>query len=265
MLGLALLVGLGLTLTIDYQTGFLRDHQSLAIAHMGIAIFGFMGLLVLGFSQVLIPMFILSAPPKPRPGWVQLGLALLALILFTFGQLIDNSMLVSLSGISAPLACGVYVAIMRTALISSMRKRHGRAIWLIKSSWVFLILALLVGVVMLFGLAVPNGAALFGFLALVGWLLTFLMGVLQRILPFLASMHGANKGGRPPLLSDLTPELPLNIHLICHYAALLFCGAGIALDFTYLIQFGAIAGFLGAVAFAVFSGLVVKRMSAPRP
>ena len=61
---------------------------------------------------------------------------------------------------------------------------------------------LLVGLAALFGHAGSNGPTLFGLFLLLGWLLTFLLGILQRILPFLASMH-MNKGGMPPLMSEL--------------------------------------------------------------
>ena len=57
---LVLLSALGLTLIDDFTTGFLPDHGAVAAAHAVIAGYGFMGMLALGFSNVLIPMFVLG-------------------------------------------------------------------------------------------------------------------------------------------------------------------------------------------------------------
>ena len=114
-----------------------------------------------------------------------------------------------------------------------MRKRLGLSFAMMKLSWVLLVLGLATGLAVLFEAPVPNGATLFGFLMLAGWLLTFLMAVLQRIMPFLASMHAAGKGGMPPLLSDLTADGPLKIHAACHSAALLACSGGLLFELSH--------------------------------
>ncbi|HXK54523.1 MAG TPA: hypothetical protein PK405_07535, partial [Hyphomicrobiales bacterium] len=93
-----------------------------------------------------------------------------------------------------------------------------------------------------------------------GWLLTFLMGILQRIMPFLASMHAAKIKGKPPLLSELTAERPLQIHAYGHLAALVLAVAGIAFGIPLLIQAGAAAGFFAALAFAAFALVLVRRL-----
>ncbi len=123
-----------------------------------------------------------------------------------------------------------------------------------------LILALLTGLAVMLGLPVPNGLTLFGFLLLTGWLLTFLTGILQRIMPFLASMHVVDERGRSPLLSELTAERPLMVHAICHFLALAICSAGIVLDAPMIVRIGAVFGLLGAVAFVVFTGFVVGKL-----
>ncbi len=48
---------------------------------------------------------------------------------------------------------------------------------------------------------VQVGITIFGILLIAGWLLTFLLGMLQRIAPFLASMHAVEGPGRPPARS----------------------------------------------------------------
>ena len=76
-------------------------------------------------------------------------------------------------------------------------------------------------------------ATLFGLALIAGWLLTFLLGILQRIVPFLASMHAARRRRRqepPPTPSALTAERPLAIHFACHLAALALLALGVAAD-----------------------------------
>lgn len=263
MVALLVLAGLGLVLILDFDLGILADHQGWALIHMIVASFGFMGLLVLGFSQVLIPMFVLSRALPPGPGWAHLGLSLGGLVLFSAGVVLNSQVLQIFAGCVGFLGALVYVWLMRGALKTAMRRRQGISFILIKGSWGGLVLALAIGLVELFEVGIPNGAALFGFTMLVGWLLTFLLGILQRIMPFLASMHVQNRAGKPPLLSELTPELPAKIHLVCHFLAFSICFAGIILDAGSVVRLGAAIGFAGSLAFLAFAGTVVFRLSSP--
>jgi len=258
-------VVLGLLLVIDYKTGFLENRQIAVIIHMVLATFGFMGLLTFGFSHVLIPMFALSRSLSLSLSWLQLILAIIAIILAIIAILIQNDFLLATAILTGLGASTIYLWLMRTALSTGMRKRLGLSFVVIKISWAFLLLALLTGLAVMLQAPIKNGVTLFGFLLLVGWLLTFLTGVLQRIIPFLASMHVLDKDGRPPLLSDLTAERPLKIHAACHFAALIICSAGIILDTPIIIKLGAISGVIGALAFAAFTGFVASKLASENP
>ncbi|VAV89891.1 hypothetical protein MNBD_ALPHA08-1693 [hydrothermal vent metagenome] len=260
---LAALLGfsvLGLSLILDFDKGFLVDRQSIATAHMVLAAVGFMGLLVFGFSQVLIPMFVLSRTLPVRLGWFELILALVAVVLAGIGAMIQNDAVTIAAILVGLAASSAYLWLMRSAFQTSMRKRLGLSFVVIRASWGLLILALLTVLGVMLGVPVPNGMTLFVFLLLVGWLLTFLTGILQRIMPFLASMHVVGKGGRPPLLSELTAERPLMVHAVFHFSAIAVISAGIVLEAPMIIKLGATLGFVGAVAFAVFVGFVVVRL-----
>jgi hypothetical protein len=87
---------------------------------------------------------------------------------------------------------------------------------------------------------------------LLGWLLTFLLAMLQRIVPFLASMHASRPDRAPPLVSTLTPERPLAVHRYCHLAAVAGLVAGVAGDWGLVVQAAGAVGAVGAVAFAWF-------------
>ena len=257
LLGVMALAG---ALIADYRSGFLGDHAAVARLHMIAAIFGFMGLLVVGFSQVLIPMFALSRAGFKGLGWAHLALASAALAVFAVGTLWHVRLAIDLGAIGAVFAAAVYLWLMIETLRHAMRKRLGISFLLIKASWVALAVGLLVGLALTLGADIPNGGPLFGFILLVGWLLTFLTGVLQRIMPFLASMHGAKSGGKPLLLSDLTAETPLNIHAFCHLSAVVLIAVGIVLDNSMILLVGAGLGLVSAIAFGVFGALVAVRL-----
>ena len=257
---LIVVASLGVALILDFETGFLDDHTALAVIHMVLGSFGFMGFLALGLSLVLIPMFALSRS-LPQPfGWAQAGLTALALAALSGAALSGNIALFWLSFAAGLGAACCYLWLMRAALASRMRKRLGLSFVLIRASWGFLILGLALGAAWIADVAIPNLPALTIFILLVGWLLTFLFGILQRIMPFLASMHAAGRSGLPPLLSELTPEIPLKIHALAHFGAIALCAVGIVLDNGLLVQGGAGLGLIGAVAFLVFAILVALKL-----
>ncbi len=263
LVALAGLVALGIILVADFDIGFLDERQAISVAHMVLAIFGFMGLLVFGFSQILVPMFMLSRALPTAPGWFELALSALAIALATIGALVASNSLIISAGLVGIIAAGAYLWLMRSAYRTAMRKRLGLSFILIRLSWMILIIGIATSVVVATGTTIKNGTTLFVFLMLAGWLLTFITGILQRIMPFLASMHKIGLGGRPPLLSELTAERPLVIHAVCHICALALCSAGIVLEMPVIIQSGALFGIAGAVAFSGFAGYVVYRLSMP--
>jgi len=152
---------------------------------------------------------------------------------------------------------------MARTLAGGMRKRLGLSFVLVRVAWAMLLLTPLVGLAALYGYAGANGPTLFGFLLLGGWLLTFLLGVLDRILPFLASMHVVQPRGSPPLVSELAASWPPKLHAACHCSALAIMAVAIVLDNAMLTRLGSAVGLVGAVAFAWFTADVVRRVAKP--
>ena len=254
------LIALGLALSFDFETGFLRDHAAIALSHMIVATFGFMGLLALGFSHVLVPMFALSAAPAKRPAYAAFALAVIAIVLAAGGAAHNSQIILTIAGVIGMGAVLAHLWLMQTALKTGMRKRLGLSFILVRSAWVALLLTPLIGLAALYDLAGPNGATLFGLVALGGWLMTFLFGILQRILPFLASMHITQPKGAPPLLSELASEGPLTVHAICHGIAIVALAVAILFDNGLIARGAAAIGLIGAVAFAVFTADVSRRL-----
>jgi hypothetical protein len=254
------IAALGVALTVDYEHAILPDHGGVALAHMILAGFGFMGLLAIGFSQVLVPMFALSGAPDFKRSLASLAFAVTALAVGTVGALLDRPIILATAAAIGLLAAGTHLMQMRHVLRTGMRKRLGLSFVLVRVSWAMLPLTLIVGMAATFGLAGVNGPTLFGFLLLFGWLLTFLLGILQRIMPFLASMHATRANGQSPrTLSELAASQPLKLHAACHLAALALLSAAIVIENTLLAQLGAAAGLVGALAFAWFAGDLLHR------
>ncbi len=255
------LVGLGIALSCDYQFGFLHNHAAVALAHMVLGGFGFMGLLVFGFSHILVPMFALASAPARRPSIATFAAAIAAVVLGTLGALAGSRIMLTSAALVGLAAAGGYLWLMYCALAMGMRKGLGLSFLLLRAAWIMLPITLLVGLAALYGFASDNGATLFGFLLLFGWLLTFLLGILQRILPFLASMFVVSPArGGPAIVSVLAGSALLKLHALCHALALAGLAVAIVTDNAVIARAGSAVGLVGAIAFAWFAADVIRRM-----
>ncbi len=253
------LVILGLALVVDFTKGFLPDHTSIAAAHAVLAGYGFMGMLSAGFSYVLIPMFVLGSAVPDAVGKRTAQLAGLGLALGVGGVLVGIGTLSALGALLGLAATVVYLRGMLTSLKTRMKKRlepFFRMVWV---AWVLLPLSLVAALLPALGAPLDPWAELWAFLLVFGWLLSFVMAILQRIMPFLASMHSSALGGKPALLSHLSPKLPVDIHLGCHTAALALVSIALVGGWVWPLRLGLIAGLAGAVAFGVYTVEVLRR------
>jgi hypothetical protein len=242
---LVALAATGIALVARYEHGIPLDHAAFRAAHVVLATYGFMGLLGVGLSTFLLPMLAVAPPPPARWSFVVLGTALAAIALAALGMH------------AAPLGLGAaiaHVALMERALRASARPL-GAAFVLIRVSWACLLASLALA-----ALGFPGGTLLFGVLLVPGWLLTFLLGVLQRIVPFLASVHASQSARGTPLISALTPSRLLAAHRLLHLGALAALLAGVLFQQTVLIRAGAAAGLGAAALFAAFFAFVLWKV-----
>ncbi|HIJ62059.1 MAG TPA: hypothetical protein HPQ04_05135 [Rhodospirillaceae bacterium] len=246
-------LGLAATLVADGRGGFLADHRQFAAAHGALAIYGFMGMLVFGFSPLLMPMFTLGQSPDRRWCRYAAWLSAAALAVALAGLLGDWEALILLGGALGLAAAAIHLWLMARLMKSRMRKRLGESFVLVRLSWGLMPVSLLLGLAAADGLAVDITGPLFGFIAVFGWLLSLLTGVLQRIMPFLASMHAVAAGCRPLLPSALTDGRAVRIHLPGHCAGLALVAVGIAAAQPLLVRLGAACGLAGALALLWFA------------
>jgi hypothetical protein len=248
---LACLLGLaatGIALVARYEHGFTLDHAAFRSAHLVLAAYGFMGLLALGLSGLLLPMLAVAPPPPAPVSYAVLGAATSAIVAGVCGWTTAAAML----GLAAALA---HVAAMERSLRARLRPPLGTSFLLIRASW-----ACLVASLALAALGFPGGTLLFALLLVPGWLLTFLLGVMQRILPFLASVHASSTARGTPLISALTPVRLLGAHAALHLSALALLFVAALSNHQVLARAGSAAGFAAAAVFAAFYLYVLTKV-----
>lgn len=256
---LGLFVTLAVLLAGDLTGGFLADHAGVALAHVVLAAYGFMGLLALGFSHVLVPMLALAEPPEAGQGRWALLAAVAGLIFAAAGLASGVVELVPIGALFGLIAAGLHVWLMVRVLKTRMRRRFDLAFHFIIASWVLLPASLITGVLAALGVWPERLALAWAVLLLPGWLLTLLVGVLQRILPFLGSMHTMRACAAPAMVGALTWDLPLKIHAAAHALALALLLAGVLAQWTPALIAAGVVGALGAVCFAAFATTVALR------
>ena len=239
----------------------LLDRSAALALHVAFAAYGFMGLLALGLAYLLVPMFALAPAPDERLQLASCGSAIVGLGCAGAAALglLPTALRIVAIGAGA-LAIGLHLELMRRALRDGMRRDLGLSFTLVRTGWSGLVLSLVAALAVVLEAPVPGLPALFGLLLVGVWLLSFVLGMLQRILPFLASMHAAAGKHRPPTPSSFTRRQPLAIHLACHLAALAGLALAIVTASPWLAQLAAATGTVGAAAFASFFAVLVRRM-----
>lgn len=244
--------GFGVVLALDFQLGWIPQHARTAVAHLILGGYGFMGLTALGFSHVLVPMFSLSKAPAARPAYAGLAAAIVGIVLGTAGALIDSTVLLIAAVVCGLVTAALHLRLMRHSLQTGMRKRLGLSFILVRGAWGALPLSLLVGGLVATGWAGGRSPLLFGILLFGGWLLSFLTGILQRILPMLVSMHMTGARKRSTWLEPFADRL-LSLHALAHGLALAALLIGTLTGWTGAVRIAGLMGMIGALGFAAFT------------
>jgi hypothetical protein len=256
---LAALAVIGLGMILDFMP---TDRILTAAAHGGLAIYGFMGLLVMGFSAILVPMFALASPASEGRSLSILAAYVAGLAVAMFGAFtVQNEVAVIGCGLLL-LSTVAHVQTMTELLKKGMKKKLGQSFVLIRTSWVLFPLSIALGIAAVSGVPFDQAMLTAGYVAVFGWLLTFVLGIQQQIMPFLAAMNVSKVGNVPPRLSQLAKGLPLKIHAVCHFIAIALVGIGIITNLEVFVQAGSVFGLVGAFSFLWFTLDVYRRMLA---
>ncbi|MEP7282572.1 MAG: hypothetical protein ABI696_11390 [Rubrivivax sp.] len=262
---LVLLVS-ALSLTGLYLGLPLLDRATALALHITFAVYGFMGLLALGLSYILVPMFALSVAPDERQAIASCALAVAALGLSALAAFGLAPLPLRLAALAlGASAVALHLHVMRAALRTGLRQQLGRSFTLVRIAWACLALSLLLALGLSLDVDVPGTPTLWALVGIGGWLLGFLLGMLQRILPFLASMHASRSGRRPPTPSALTAQRPLALHFAAHLGALAGLALAIVFDSPTLAALAAAVGAMGAVALLIFFVVLWRRTRGHAP
>ncbi len=262
---LAVALGSALAMVLTWAGWAAWPRQPLLMLHITAAVFGFMGLLAFGLSNVLVPMFALGPVPSERTQLAIAALSALALALavpVAFELWSPQALVWAIAPAAA--ASAWHVASMHGVMRQGLRRELGGSFRLVRLAWLMLGLTWVLAAWWAFDRARAGLATALLASALLGWLTSFLFGILQRIVPFLVAMHLGGTVKRAPTPSSLTHERALTWHRLGHAAALVLLALAIALDSAPAALAAAVAGTVGALAFGVFFVAVLRRTSRAR-
>jgi len=266
LIALVVVLATALSLAASWL-GIAAQARDMALAlHLVFAPYGFMGMLVLGLAYILVPMFALADAPADRAQLASFALAAVGIALASLAALGIASTVLRVGALGAGAgAVSLHVVLMARVLRTGMRKELGRSFTLVKLGWAGLLASLGFALALVLDAPVPRLGSWFG-LCLIGvGLLSFLLGMLQRILPFLAAMHAGGAGRRAPTPSGLTNDGLLRIHFTCHTVALSGLALAIVTDSGWMAAAAAAIGAAGALAFFAFYATLLRRLQSARP
>ncbi|WP_135079635.1 hypothetical protein [Terasakiella sp. SH-1] len=252
---LFLAAGLGFITVLNWA-GYLPFYmENAAVMHMGLALYGFMGLLVLGFSRVMIPMLSLSDQTNDK-------ICLIALISALSGLLTWSVGLYKIAPVLALLAACLHVYEMYHILKGRLRTRLGPEWHAIRFSWGMLPLSLVCATLSLWGIWPEKMAQFAVSLAVLGWLISFIIGILQRIVPFLLSMQIARKTGMPELPEKLAHQQLVKFIAPCHFIAVACVALALLFDISHLFRLAGLFGLISGICFLSYLLIAIRRKSA---
>ncbi|HYR06064.1 MAG TPA: hypothetical protein VEP71_05210 [Gallionella sp.] len=257
-------VTFGILLARGYATGLPLPYAKLAIAHISLALGGWVMLLAIGVSYQVVPMFQLT-PNYPKWMTTSLAPAIFATLLINLALLLPESA-PRWAGFIAEsifwsLACSFAVVTLR---LQTQRRRHipDAPLNFFRVSMLSLMLAAVFSLAALtFPMAADHLRTMSALSFLMGFALSLIQGMLYKIIPFLVWFHlfrGGLKTGVPNM-KEIIPEPWIWRHLWLHgstlLAALLAPWWSVA---AWLVMLGLLLqGTL--LGYGVFTGITVYR------
>jgi len=240
---LAVTLVLGLTLGASRAWGVALPSLSLRDLHPAWGLMGWTGLLVAGVAYQIVPMFQIT-PNYPR--WLTRGFAstmFAALTMMSIAQWQDGRMGWQwLDLLCVCLIAGAYILFAGITLNLQRQRRRRLAdvtleFWRVGMVCMALAAALLVSQKFSL-LRFSQAEVLLGVLVIVGAALSFISGMLCKIVPFLAWFHLQSRSGvgtAVPNVRTLLPEKAQRVQLRLHLVALALCISAALLPsvFTY--------------------------------
>ncbi|MBL8431149.1 MAG: hypothetical protein JNK80_02025 [Dechloromonas sp.] len=224
--GLAGAAGLGVWLALAIANGWAVALPVLADLHAGWALGAWAGVLLAALAYVVVPMFQLTPGYPARPSWWFPGILLGLMVGWALGVVLDAAAAIRLVRALSAVA-GIGFALLTLRL--QARRRRARSdvtyrYWQLGLASAIFALAMVLTATAWPPLAELTGWSIFaGILLLVGGFMSFIIGMLYKIVPFLAWMHLRNRGSaRSPVpnMNRLLPEADAQRQMQAHAVAL---------------------------------------------
>lgn len=262
-IALGCLVGVAITgplLLAQQHDGWLDDPRGVALAHLVLAGYGFAGLLATGFSYLLVPMFVVSKGPVEQVQRRLLAGLGTAVVSASALLLADAPRIwVGVLAAAGLIPAGVHVGLLLRALA---RRRSSEGPWtriLMRAAWVGLLTSVGLAAALAAGLAAPGAGSVLVTLLVPGWLISFVLAMLLRIVPFLASVHAKLAGGPVFTVGDLAPAPLAWLVVLGHLTGVAALLIGLLAEQSWLISVAALAGAAGALGLLGFQAVVLAR------
>lgn len=232
LLGLLGVVVTGFLLALALAWGWALPLPDLTNLHAAWGLGGWAGVLLAAVAFVVVPMFQLTPGYPARPSWIFPPLVLLGLFLWSFAF---RAEMPSVVRFSQCLLAVVGLTFAVTTLRLQAKRRRARAdatsrYW--QGGLVAGVLALffvLTAAVWPAAAEFASGPLVVGILLLAGGFMSFITGMLYKIVPFLAWLHLQNSGvaGFPaPNMNKLLPDAAMQGQMKAHaLAVILLLGA----------------------------------------
>lgn len=247
-------ITIGLFLSWNFVYNFFSGNvEKLIISHILFALFGFVFMVIMGVSMVLLPMF--SLAHKFNDWFSKMAFYLITTSLLVGGPLI---LLTGNKFIILIVVLGILISLIfyLFQVFEIYRKRPRRTpdigIDTMFFSHVFLIIAIL------FGISIPawnKAIYIFVIFLLFGFVNLLIYGSLFKIIPFLTWFHKFSElvgKKKVPMLADMLPQKIPNIQIIIHLLGLTLLTAGYFFSY-HLLEITGIAFML--IASGIFTYL----------
>lgn len=227
VLGLLGVLGLGGFLSLALIFGWPVSLPALVDLHAGWGLGAWAGVLLAAVAYVVVPMFQLTPGYPARAGWCFPVVLLGALLVWSVGVWLGVELMIQSARLAVALVGAGFCAL--TWRLQSLRRRARPDVTY--RYWQIGLLACILAFAMLSTAAIrpqiadhPAWTPAFGILLVVGGLMSFVIGMLYKIVPFLAWLHLQNCGqGKlvAPAMNKLLSESMAFRQMLVH---LLSCG-----------------------------------------
>ena len=243
------------------------DRMAVITSHFHLAVFGFVVFTAVGVGSWMLPMFLLAARAPTWPlRWIgPVGLAGLAAL--TTGALAGWPAVTTGGGALVLASALLYLCQLAMYFRFAERRPVDPAMAHVALGVLHFALAVALGASILAGNASIRSWTAYGVLAIVGWLVLLVVGVLYKILPFLAWMNlfgprAAQQGA--PRQEDLTSVALVRLSLALFAPGVWGLAGGVLAGSRPVVLAGA-ACYLAGVLTVLGQYLRILLLARPRP